>query len=516
MLLERDDQLRLLRDIATGVPSTGGKVVLVRGEAGIGKSALVRAFTAVHAGSGPVHIGTCDDLRIPRALNPFWDIARDHTALLEPLQSADRAKVLEELLRLLSDPRAPTVMILEDTHWADEATLDTIRYVGRRIGRTNGVLLLTYRDGEVDVNHPLRGVVGDIPVGDVVRIQLDGLSLDSVQQLIGEVDLDARTVRDATQGNPFLVGEMIATTQWGRPPSLDDAVLARVQRLTYGSQDALKTLSVIPEPISREEALGLATVDDDRLDECEARGLLDCGGHQVMFRHALIRQAMRDSLTAGERQARNRIVLRDLPESTHPCLIIDLAVEAGDIDRLLQAVPRSARYAAAVGSHVQAVGDFRELGPYLDRLDPAELGPLLEDWAREESIVGRTDDAIHLSKQACDRYRGVGDRVAESRVLAQMARYLEYDGRRDDADARASEAVEVLGPDPDGPALARALEATTYLRMMVGDVATVPELVEAHAGSRRRWYRSCHPDPVAQSSGHGGEHEPLPRRPPWP
>ena len=294
MLLERDDQLGRMRAVAAGVPTTGGKVVLVRGEAGIGKSTLVRAFGSEHAARGPVYLGTCDDLRIPRALDPFWDIARDVPSLFDPLDRTDRSGVLEAVLRLLSDPAGPTVLILEDTHWADEATLDAIRYVGRRIARTTGVLLLTYRDGDVDADHPLRGVIGDIPAGDIVRIHLDGLSLEGVGEMVRAARLDPAQVLGATRGNPLLVTEMVATTGSGATTSLADSVLARLQRLTIGAQEALRTLSIIPEPISRDEALLIAGVDDARLDECEARGLLDCGAGRVTFRHALIRETILD------------------------------------------------------------------------------------------------------------------------------------------------------------------------------------------------------------------------------
>ncbi len=155
-----------------------------------------------------------------------------------------------------------------------------------------GVLLLTYRDGEVDADHPLRSVIGDIPVGDVVRIQLGGLSLEGVAELVRPVRLDPVRVLSRTQGNPLLVTEMIATAGSAETTSLADSVLARLQRLTIGAQDALRTLSIIPEPISRDEALGIGGVDDARLDECEARGLLDCSGGRVTFRHALIRETI--------------------------------------------------------------------------------------------------------------------------------------------------------------------------------------------------------------------------------
>ncbi len=478
MLLERDDQVGLLRDVAARVPTTGGKVVLVRGEAGIGKSTLVRAFGSEHAAHGPVYLGTCDDLRIPRALDPFWDIARDVPSLRDSLARTDRSGVLEAVLRLLMDPAGPTALILEDTHWADEATLDAIRYVGRRIARTTGVLLLTYRDGDVDADHPLRSVIGDIPAGDIVRIHLGGLSLEGVAAMVLPTRLDAAQVLSATQGNPLLVTEMISTTGSGATTSLADSVLARLQRLTIGSQDALRTLSIIPEPITREEAVGIAGVDDARLDECEARGLLDCDAGRVTFRHALIRETILGSLTAGERRTRSKVLLRDLPEDTHPCLIVVCAWEASDADRLVRAVPLSARYGAAMGSHVQARDDWRTLGPHLERVDPEDRGPYLEEWAREESIAGLVSEAIRCSTTAREHYRARGDHLGESRVLAQIARYLEYDGRGREGERYAAEAVEVLGPDPDGPALARALEAMAYLRMMRGDVEAVEAIAD--------------------------------------
>ena len=209
-----------------------------------------------------------------------------------------------------------------------------------------------------------------------------------------------------------------------------------MQRLTIGAQDVLRTLSIIPEPISRDEALGIGGVDDARLDECEARGLLDCSGGRVTFRHALIRETILGSLTAGERRTRSRVLLRDLPEDTHPCLIVVCAWEANDADWLVRAVPVSARYSAAMGSHIQARDDWRALGPHLDRVDPADVGPYLEEWAREESIAGPLSEALRCSGRAREHYHDQGDRLGESRVLTQIARYLEYDGRGREGEVR--------------------------------------------------------------------------------
>jgi DNA-binding CsgD family transcriptional regulator/tetratricopeptide (TPR) repeat protein len=184
------------------------------------------------------------------------------------------------------------------------------------------------------------------------------------------------------------------------------------------------------------------------------------------------------ALTGSERLARNRAVLEDLPEDTHPCLIIHCAVEANDIDRLVVVAPQSARYAAAMGSHHLAVDDFRQLAPHLDRLDPEDVGALLSEWAREEFLIDNIGEAISLNEAALAHHRRMGHTGAESRTLAQGSHLYENAGQRDRAEDSALHAIDVLGPDPDGADLARALEANAYLAMMAGNVAAVPGLVD--------------------------------------
>ena len=478
MLLERDEPLRILGELVAQLGLTGGKVVLVRGEAGIGKSALVRAFADARASDMHVYQGACDDLFIPQPLDPFWDIGRVEPSVHDALVDGDRPRLLEAVLALLSRRPRPTLIIFDDTQWADQATLDAIRYIGRRIARTNGMLLLTFRDGEVDHDHPLRGVIGDIPAQDVARIQLGGLSAKAVAEMVAGSGLDASDVMAATRGNPFLVREMAAAPDGGAWSSLQDSLMARVRKLSIGSQETLKTLSVIPEPIPREDALLLAGVDEARLDECEQRGLLDCEAQRVEFRHELIRRAVESSLTVSDRLARNRTALEGLPVETHACLLIQCALVADDIDRLLDLAPISARYNAATGSHVAATWDFRVLGPHLDRIDRQELGPLLDEWAREEFLTDGVAEAVRLNGLARAHYRSMGDRSAESRALAHAAHYFESAGQRQRAEQLAQEAIEVLGPDAAGPDLARALEANAYLQMMAGNGAAALELVD--------------------------------------
>jgi predicted ATPase len=154
VLLERDKELGVLGELLAEAGTSGGKVVLVRGEAGIGKSALVRAFLESTAHKADTHIGFCDDLQTPQPFGPLWDVARDEPALHRALKDTDRQAVLEALVDLLSVSRSLAVLAIEDTQWSDEATLDAIKYVGRRIDGTRGLLILTYRVGEVDIDHP--------------------------------------------------------------------------------------------------------------------------------------------------------------------------------------------------------------------------------------------------------------------------------------------------------------------------------------------------------------------------
>lgn len=477
MLLERDRELGLMSDLVARIDSSGGMVVLVRGEAGIGKSSLVKEFAESHADEAHVHLGSCDDLLTPQPLGPFWDIAREEPSLADPLADGNRRGVLEASLDLLSRPLRPSIVVIEDTQWADEATLDVVKYLGRRIARTNGLLLLTYRDGDVDYDHPLRGVIGDLSPQSVVRIQLHGLSLSAVSSIIGESGLDPEEALTATSGNPFLVTEMASIDGDVVPSSVQDSVMARVRKLSPEAREMLKILSVIPERTPRPEVLPLAEGDERRLAECEQRGLLEVGGF-VAFRHELIRRAVEASLTRSERVATNRKVLEVLPPETDPARLVHHARRAEDVDRLVELAPKAARAAAAVGSHREAVDHFRQLKSHLDLLDLGAKGPILDDWAREESLLDNIGEAIELNGLALLHYQKVGDGSAESGALAVAAYLYEMAGQRGRAEQLARQAVDVLGANPDSSDLARALEVNAYLQQMAANVTATLELVD--------------------------------------
>jgi predicted ATPase len=305
-LLERDHELAALRalldEIASG-PSDQGRIALVSGEAGIGKTALVERFLAQERERGEPATralwAACEALFTPRPLGPLYDIAQQTTAPLRALLDgeANRASVFAAVLDDLM--QAPTILVVEDIHWADEATLDFIKYLARRIVQTQTLLVLTYRDEELGRDHPLRLVLGDLPARNVTRLRLLPLSMEAVTalaKLTARLAQSLQALYAATGGNPFFVTEILASDGADvaqAPPSVSDAVRARVARRSPEAQRLLEVVSVSPARIERwvVAALGAGAEAgaEAALDECLAAGLLQLDGQLLAFRHELAR-----------------------------------------------------------------------------------------------------------------------------------------------------------------------------------------------------------------------------------
>ncbi len=173
VLVERDAELARLHEAFAAAEDGQGQLVLVAGEAGIGKTSLVRRFCGELPSHAPVLWGSCDPLATPRPLGPFLEIAEADPRLgLRP--DSPPHEVASVLLEL---SREPLVVVVEDVHWADEATLDAVRLLGRRLERTRGLVLATYRDDALERDHALRMVLGDLATAAAVgRLQMTPLS----------------------------------------------------------------------------------------------------------------------------------------------------------------------------------------------------------------------------------------------------------------------------------------------------------------------------------------------------
>jgi DNA-binding CsgD family transcriptional regulator len=465
--LEREDELATLVSLLEDLDSSGGRVALIRGEAGIGKSTLIADFAAALEGRADILVGACDDLLTPQPLGPLWDIARREASVASPLRRDDRRGVMEALLDLVSRRPRPTMIVLEDTQWADEATLDAITFLGRRIARTNGVLVLTYRDGEVDVDHPLRQVIGELPPQILTRISLRSLSIDAIASMTGKTRFDPQELFALTGGNPLFVTEVLAANE-DVPSSVRDAVLARVSKVSPEARRVLSLISAIPGGAERVLVDTLIDPAPSHITECVRQGLLQVENDSIGFVHELQRRAIESSLPDDERRSLHAQILAALADGAHPSRLAHHARQADDPAAIAVYAPQAARAATAVDSHREAVDHYRTIGAHLDHLAPANRAAVLDEWAREEFYLDNTD-ALDLLARAVELHRLVGDDVALARALTFAVRVNEVNGRPEQADACAAEAVSILASHPPSAALAAATSQMSWLRLMRGD-----------------------------------------------
>ncbi|MGH3996266.1 MAG: AAA family ATPase, partial [Pseudonocardiaceae bacterium] len=320
-LLEREPALDALRAAVAEAAAGHGSTVLLTGEAGIGKTSVIRAFLGALDQRVRVLNGACDDLLAPETLGPLRDAARGSRGPLERALAAQRpgdtifGAIIEELTGT-----TPTVVVVEDVHWADDATLDVLRYVARRLAELQVVLVLTFRDDAVDAAHPLRHLLGALAGAPVHRLLLSPLSEDAVDVLCAGTDRDGAAVYGLTGGNPFYVTEALAAPPDAVPPTITDTVLARLCRLNPDCRSALEQLSVAPTRVSLglvEELLGGLL---DALAEAEEHGIIEVGVDGIAFRHELARRAVEHSLPAIRRRALHREMVRALRAQRQPDL----------------------------------------------------------------------------------------------------------------------------------------------------------------------------------------------------
>ena len=469
MILERNSELRLLRQLLDDLDSSGGRVVLVRGEAGIGKSALIAEFVAEVEDRAHVLLGACDDLLTPQPLGPIWDIARHDSSVTAPLSGGDRRAVMETLLDFLYRRLRPTVLVLEDTQWADEATLDVIKFLGRRIARTNGVLILTYRDGAVDANHPLREVIGDLPPQNLVRVQLPHLSEEAIGLMVEGKSFDVGEVLSLTGGNPLFVTEVVASGLEAVPSSVQDSVLARVSKVSAGARRILHLVCIAPGHSELSLVKEMLHPTQEELGECVRHDLLRVSDETLSFLHELQRRAVESSLSAADRRQLNKQVLTALAGSGDLSRLVHHAREADDVASIIEFAPGAARAAMAIESHREALAHFRTLEPYLGRIAEVDRAAIVDDWARQEFYLDNNDESLDLLGRAIELHRSNGDDRALARALTFAVRVNEMNGRPDEAEACSVESVTILESYPLGADLAFAVSQQAWLRLMRGD-----------------------------------------------
>jgi DNA-binding CsgD family transcriptional regulator len=462
VLVQREPELQLLAEAVDRAASGSGVFALVRGPAGIGKSSLLKEFMSANADRVHLMFGACDDVASPRPFEAFWDMADLEPRLLSALETIDPNEVFDALKELLGRTLRPTVVVIDDVHWAEQATLDLLMRVGRRIDRTHGLLVVAFRDEDTPAEHPLRRVIGDVPPEWMLRISLDSLSRESIVLLAGEDRADE--LLRLTGGNPLLATEMIRSG-FEVPPSVSDMVLARLIKLPRTARSIIELVSVLPGGCPLDLAAACVSFSPADLEQLEASGLLSVTRDELTFRHELLRRATEGTLPVSVRVDLHNRVLGELERMrADPAVLVHHALEAGDSDALVAHAPDAARRATAAGSRREAAAYYRALEPHLDGFKPDERAQLLEEWSAIEDDLGHTARAFTLIRRAIDIHEEIGDPLAAALARQKTGRFLWATKQNEEALRVAAEVVSELE---------RAGASTDQIAMALLDLASV-------------------------------------------
>jgi DNA-binding CsgD family transcriptional regulator len=469
-LLDRDAQLATLRSLFDEAASGSGRLIFVAAEAGAGKSLLVQTFGDSLAGQARLLTGWCEPLASPRPAGPLVDMARglsDEVSTI--LRDERRPGLFDALFADLTTAPQPTVLVFEDVHWADETSLDLLRFLGRRVGTLRALVIATYRDDETGPDHPLRRRLGDLATQSAVsRMDLPPLSLEAVTTLAAGTGQDPRSVLQRTGGNAFFVNEVLQAQAGHVPATVLDAVVARSARLTEAARHALTAAAVLGPRAEPSALLEIPGVDALALDECTSAGLLRLTPPVFTFRHELVRQAVLSVTPEPVRRVLSAHALAALrPRSTdHDVLakLAELAEDAGDAEAVREFAPAAARRSAGLGAHRDAVRQYaRALGFVTDDAERAEL---LERASTEHYLYGDLPPAVAARVEALALRRRLGQRHRVGDDLRWLGRLYWYNGQRAEGERSAAEALEILTPLGPSPELAMAMSVQSQLHML--------------------------------------------------
>ncbi len=465
-LLEREQYLLDLTSWLERAARHGGCVALIAGEAGIGKTTLLQEFSARQS-DVRVLWGSCDALFTPRPLAPLHDIARQTQGRL--LTTIGSGASPESIFPAALDEfeRTKALIVFEDVHWADEATLDLLKYLGRRIRRTSSMLVASYRDDALGPQHPLRLVIGELPYDATHRVTLAPLSEGAVAQLARKAKRSATDLYRITGGNPFFVTEVLAAAGDTVPPTVRDGVLARAGRLSPAARQVAEIACVVPGRTESWLVEQIARPEETAIEECLSVGMVRHQDGSLAFRHELARLALEDSLSQPRREQLHAQALAVLGERSDisAARVAHHAGGARDALKVLHHAPLAAREAASVGAHREAASHYQAALRYADRLPSAERARLQEQLAYECYLTAEFARAFEAQRSALQIWRALSLPLKEGDALRWLSRFSWCTGNKAPADDYCGKAIATLATLPPGAELAAAYCTRAALAM---------------------------------------------------
>jgi DNA-binding CsgD family transcriptional regulator/tetratricopeptide (TPR) repeat protein len=460
-LLERDDYLNSLAAYYRHAENGNGHTLFLTGEAGIGKTTLVNHFIKTIEHTACVFAGACDSLFTPRPLGPLFDVATQIDDFIDLLKNEkDRSLIFAALVQRLSSSAKPVVLIFEDIHWADEATLDLIKFLARRVYRHKCLFLLTYRDDEVRPGHPLAAVFGELPSGHFSKLPVNRFSREAVDHLaVAKGFTSGQKLFDLTGGNPFYVMEILERGGAEIPERVKDSILTHF----HGRNEATKALweffSILPSPnIELSIARRIESDFANCIEHCIAAGVIVSRPGQLSFKHELFRMAIEETLSPSRRKSLHKKMLEIIDEvsagSVNLSQLVHHARYADERELVMRIAPQAAKEAAAVGAHMEASKLYATAIEYTDKNEPA-LIELYAHHAYECYLTNQLPAALASQQRVLDMWRQKGEKVKEGDTLRFLSRLWWFAGDQRKAFDFAVQAIDVL--EEDIPTRERAL-----------------------------------------------------------
>ena len=471
-LIERAGFLAVLQQKFRAITDGEGHCVFVSGEAGIGKTSLVKVFCEALKTRSAIYWGTCDALFTPRPLAPLYDILLQMGSELpdSSVDPTDRTAFFTRFFQELSNQSKTTLLVFEDIHWADEATLDFIKFLARRIGQLRCLFLLTYRDDEIHSRHPLRNVLGQLSPDAFTRMQLLPFPQPVVEKMAAEKGVDGSAIYHISGGNPFYVNEILASYSPGIPDNIKDSILSVYHRQPENTQRVWELLSILPTGFRIRYLEKIAPLYGEAIDASLDSKILLLKGDTLYFKHELYRRTIESSLSPLVRVALNKkildLLLEDVGDNQEIEQIIHHAKNANEYDLVVQYAPLGAGQAASVGAHIEASRLYFSAIEYYQGNDPDVFIRLYESYAYECYLTSQLKEAIIYTGKALNCWKKKGDVEKMGNSMRFLSRLWWFDGNRKQAESYGVQALDTLDKEPSSRAKAMAYSNMSQLKML--------------------------------------------------